>query len=276
MLFRPETSFSSYLSICLEEIYAIISLYKEDIQRTQRVAHSYEEFITSCLILALDQIHGSGYIHRDLKPENILLDKDGYVRVTDFGVARQPSPKLAADSSGTPGYMAPEVMFNRGHGFESDFYALGVIVYEMLMGKRPYQPVTRKELKEAITAKGVKVEDNPAPYGWSSEGASFINGLLNRKPEQRLGFNGGCKELMIHPWLSNFDWSGLKQRKIKSPIQISEGREYFDHSHANKADPHEDLNVQNCNLEEDKLQQYFEGYDFPNFGKPLLSTGIEE
>lgn len=95
----------------------------------------YLEFIISCLIISLEYIHSHAIIHRDVKPENILFDVQGYVKITDFGIARTYSPNNHNDTSGTPGYMAPEVVAGQQHGFTVDFFALGVIIHELMLGK---------------------------------------------------------------------------------------------------------------------------------------------
>jgi serine/threonine protein kinase len=94
----------------------------------------YSEFILSCIILALEYIHSCNIIHRDLKPENIVFEENGYARLTDFGVARTRKPDNLDETSGTPGYMAPEVICRMNHSFEADFFALGVITYELIFG----------------------------------------------------------------------------------------------------------------------------------------------
>ena len=89
----------------------------------------------ACILTALDYLHGRKVIHRDLKPENLVLDDRGYLRVTDLGVSREVKPNNAEDTSGTPGYMAPEVICKNNHSFPVDFFALGVIAYEFMTGK---------------------------------------------------------------------------------------------------------------------------------------------
>ena len=96
------------------------------------------KFILACNIAALEYMHLNGVIQRDIKPENILVGEDGYVRITDMGISRMWSRDNAEDTSGTPGYMAPEVMCRQNHSFAIDYYALGVIGYEMMLGHRPY------------------------------------------------------------------------------------------------------------------------------------------
>ena len=85
-----------------------------------------------------------------MKPENIVLDGKGYAKLTDFGVARKLRKDNQDDTSGTPGYMAPEVMVSNSHGPTADYYALGVIVYEFMTGRRPYNGRNRNEIRDAI------------------------------------------------------------------------------------------------------------------------------
>lgn len=96
---------------------------------------NYKEFIIACIVLALEYIHKNKIIHRDLKPENILFDTKGYVKLTDFGIARIYSNNNHSDTSGTPGYMAPEVIKGQQHGYSADYFALGIVLHEMMLGK---------------------------------------------------------------------------------------------------------------------------------------------
>ena len=87
------------------------------------------------LFRAVGHCHANGVVHRDIKPENLVFDDKGYLRVTDFGIARIWTPENAKETSGTPGYMAPEVMCRLNHGVAADYFAVGVIGYECMMGK---------------------------------------------------------------------------------------------------------------------------------------------
>ncbi len=97
--------------------------------RVSRFTEEQTRFFVGCVLLALEYMHARGIIHRDIKPENLIFDSKGYLRLTDLGVARRQVPENAADTSGTPGYMAPEVLFRQNHSFPVDFFALGVIAY---------------------------------------------------------------------------------------------------------------------------------------------------
>ena len=106
----------------------------------------------ACVLIGLEYMHSQGVMHRDIKPENLLLDENGYVRITDMGISRVWTPDNAQDTSGTPGYMAPEVMTRQNHGISVDYFALGVVTYEFMFGKRPYLGKSRKEIRDAIIA----------------------------------------------------------------------------------------------------------------------------
>jgi serine/threonine protein kinase len=129
----------------------------------------------ACILLAFEYIHVNNILHRDLKPENLVLDERGYVRLTDFGIAKVYQKENSSETSGTPGYMAPEVMCAQNHTIAVDYFALGVFTYEFMCGVRPYTGKSRKEIKDKIMAKQVQIKRNEIPDGWSTEAADFIN-----------------------------------------------------------------------------------------------------
>jgi serine/threonine protein kinase len=104
-----------------------------------------------------------------------VLDSEGYLRITDLGVARQMREDNHKDTSGTPGYMAPEVICHKNHTFTADYFALGVMGYEFMLGRRPYNGRNRKEIREHILTKQVEVKIDELPYKWSPKAADFIN-----------------------------------------------------------------------------------------------------
>ena len=184
------------------------------IAHKKKFSEDQTKFIIANMLLALEYIHSKNIIHRDIKPENLVLESNGYVRITDFGVAKINEEDNSSETSGTPGYMAPEVILVQNHSFPSDFFALGVIGYEFMLGKRPYLGRGRKEIKQLIIAKQVKLGEEDLPEGWSKESISFINSLLQRKPMKRLGYRG-VGEIKNHDWMQSINWSLLEQKKLK-------------------------------------------------------------
>ena len=189
------------------------------------------KFFISCIILSLEYIHTNNILHRDLKPENLVFDSKGYLKLTDFGIAKIYRKENNKDTSGTPGYMAPEVMNAQNHTIAVDYFALGVIGYELMMRKRPYLGKNRKEIKEKIMSHQVQVKKNMVPQGWSVESADFINRLLQRKPANRLGLRGPT-EVKEHPWFKGYDWKNLYLGNLKAPFLPKKG-DNFDFHYCN-------------------------------------------
>lgn len=160
-------------------------------------------------------MHNNGVIHRDIKPENLLLDEKGYVHITDMGISKMWTPDNSHDTSGTPGYMAPEVMCRQNHGVAVDYFALGVVCYEFMFGKRPYGGKTRKDIRDSIIKNQIHLKKSDVPEGWTMEAADFINKTLQRKPANRLGLNGP-NEVKQHIWLKDVDWQSIIEMKTKA------------------------------------------------------------
>ena len=187
-------------------------------------------FIVANLVLALEYIHKNNIIHCDIKPENILLNKQGYFCLTDFGIATNKSDKENNNISnnnitinenpyiaGSLGYMPPEIIFSESLNFCADYFSLGVVCYELMMGKLPYTSKNFDEMKKLIMANQVQIKKFNIPEGWSETSADFINKLIQRKQIKRLGFNG-IDELKSHPWLKDINWKEIYLHKMKSPF----------------------------------------------------------
>jgi protein kinase A len=183
------------------------------------------KFIISCILMGLEYLHVNGIIHRDIKPENLVFDSKGYIRIIDFGIANTLGPDNSKDTSGTPGYMSPEVILGKNHGVETDYFALGVIAYECMLGRRPYFGRSRKEVKEHMLSTQVQLKRKDVPEGWSLEAADFINKLLQRNKVERLGFKGP-QEVKTHAWLDDIQWKKLLEKTIEAPFKPS-GQDNF-------------------------------------------------
>lgn len=112
-----------------------------------------------------------------------------------------------------------------------DYFALGIIGYECMFGKRPYVGSNRKEIRDHILSKQIQIRKNDVPSGWSLEAADFINKLIQRKPINRLGLNGPA-EVKEHTWFKNYDWSALRDKKLSAPFVPPPG-DNFDEKYTN-------------------------------------------
>ena len=206
--------------------------------RQKKFSEEETKFFLACIIISLEYIHTNNILHRDLKPENLVMDEKGYLKLTDFGIAKFYQKENYKETSGTPGYMAPEVMCGQNHTIAVDYFALGVIGYEFMNGVRPYMGKNRKEIKAKILSTQVQLKKNKVPRNWSVESADFINNLIQRKPANRLGLRGAT-EVKEHMWFKNYDWKGLYLGKLIAPFKPTEN-DNFDFNYCNA---HEKIGV---------------------------------
>ena len=195
------------------------------ISRKRYFNENQNKFLIACILVGLEYIHGENILHRDIKPENLVFDSNGYLRITDFGIAKKYVVNNKKDTSGTVGYLAPEVLCNENHTFSIDYYAIGIITYELAYGHRPYIGKTKHEVKQLILTKQAHIDYEDLPDGYQDEAADFINKLIQRKPKNRLG-KGGIKEVLNHPWLKGFDWEKMKNKSLKAYYLPKEGDNY--------------------------------------------------
>jgi len=174
------------------------------------------KFYAGCVVLAFEYMHTSDTLYRDLKPENLLVDKDGYIKVTDFGFA-----KVVKDRTwtlcGTPDYLAPEVVSGQGHGKGVDWWTLGVLIYEMLASYPPFYDEDPMKTYAKI------MHGAPAyPKHFSADAKDLIGKLLHPKPTKRLGaIKGGADLIKSHPWFADLDWKKLENRQLPAPIILN-------------------------------------------------------
>ena len=251
-------------------LYLVMNLFTGgDLRYQMNIIHNFTEeqskFFMACLILGLEVIHTNNIIHRDIKPENLVLDYKGYLKVTDFGIAKKQVKQNSYETSGTPGYMAPEVMSFQNHTVVVDYYAMGIICYELMMGVRPYIGENRNEIKEKILSRQIIIKNHDIPNGWSKESADFINNLIQRKPTARLGYKG-INQIKQHKWFNNFCWKDLYNMKIESPY-IPSGDDNYDINFCEKED---NLN----NQEKERINQIMLSNEYKTSFKNYLFFNI--
>ena len=236
-------------------LYMILDLMKGGdlryyIKLSEKAKKTFSEkevnFIIANLILSLEYIHKNNIIHCDIKPENILLNKQGYFYLTDFGIATNKNDKENNNISinnniiskennylaGSLGYMPPEIIFEEPLNFCADYFSLGVVCYELMMGKLPYISKSFDGMKKLIMANQVQIKKFNIPENWSETCADFINKLIQRKQAKRLGYNG-IEEIKSHPWLKDINWKEIYLHKIKSPFVPEISKKIFNNLYFN-------------------------------------------
>jgi serum/glucocorticoid-regulated kinase 2 len=186
------------------------------LSKAKQFSEKQAKFYTACIALALGHLHKKNYIHRDLKLENILLDEMGYAKLTDFGMAKFiNNEQKALTFCGTPHYLSPEVILGRGHNRPTDWWSLGVLIYEMIYGAPPFINTNRGELYKKIVRENFSFR----PGVNISEGCKdFIFRLLIKDQTKRLGSQGDMAEIFDHPWLVDIEIHKLLERKAKAPF----------------------------------------------------------
>ncbi|CAI4210797.1 unnamed protein product [Parascedosporium putredinis] len=180
-------------------------------------------FYISELVLVLEYLHETqdGIAYRDLKPENLLLDKDGHIKLVDFGFAKRlgrdgDKPGETYTLCGTPEYLAPEVIQNKGHTTAVDWWALGILLYEFLTGYPPFWHQNPMEIYKQIVNKPIVFPSEPA---LSPESKDLISQFCIVDRSKRLGnISGGAGRVKEHAFFREVNWDDVANRRSKGPI----------------------------------------------------------
>jgi len=193
--------------------------------REKRFTEDRARIILAEVTLAIEDLHKRNIIFRDLKPDNVVIDKEGHVMLTDFGLSKEgiDGPESAKSFCGSVAYLAPEILKRTGHGKSVDWYLLGVLLHEMLVGQPPFFSHKREELFFNITNGTLKIPSFVSQNAKSLIISVFFialdkKKLLNRDPARRLG--SGPKdsyEIKSHPFFAGINWDDVAQRKLKPP-----------------------------------------------------------
>ncbi|XP_070509230.1 atypical protein kinase C-like [Chironomus tepperi] len=196
-------------------------------QRQRRLPEEHARFYAAEISLALNFLHEKGIIYRDLKLDNVLLDHEGHIKLTDYGMCKEgiKPGDTTATFCGTPNYIAPEILRGEDYGFSVDWWALGVLLYEMLAGRSPFDIAGASEnpdqntedyLFQVILEKTIRI-----PRSLSVKAASVLKGFLNKNPADRLGCNreGSFMDIANHPFFKQIDWDMLEQKQVTPPFK---------------------------------------------------------
>ncbi|CAG9565805.1 unnamed protein product [Danaus chrysippus] len=186
------------------------------IQRARKFDEPRARFYAAEVTLALTFLHDHGVIYRDLKLDNILLDSDGHCKLADFGMCKEGILDGATTTTfcGTPDYIAPEILQELEYGPSVDWWALGVLLYEMLAGQPPFEADNEDDLFESILH-----DDVLYPVWLSKDAVSILKGFMTKNPSRRLGVLGGPAGIKQHAFFKDMDWDALAQRRLRPPFR---------------------------------------------------------
>ncbi|XP_070706256.1 serine/threonine-protein kinase N2 [Pempheris klunzingeri] len=173
-------------------------------------------FYSSCVLLGLEFLHQNKIVYRDLKLDNLLMDADGFVRIADFGLCKEGMGHGDRTSTfcGTPEFLAPEVLTDNNYTRSVDWWGLGVLIYEMLVGESPFPGDDEEEVFDSIVNDDVRY-----PRFLSPESVSLIQKLLQKNPDVRLGAGEeDALEIKKHKFFQGMDWDALLAKKVKPPF----------------------------------------------------------
>ncbi|XP_020707763.2 protein kinase C isoform X1 [Athalia rosae] len=190
------------------------------IQRARKFDEARARFYAAEVTLALQFLHKHGVIYRDLKLDNILLDQEGHCKLADFGMCKEgiiEGVKTTTTFCGTPDYIAPEILQELQYGASVDWWALGVLMYEMMAGQPPFEAENEDDLFESILR-----DDVLYPVWLTREAVSILKGFMTKNPAKRLGCvvaNGGENAIRVHAFFRDMDWEALEARRLKPPFK---------------------------------------------------------
>lgn len=192
------------------DVFTVLQKHKHFNENTAR-------FMTGCVVEALHYLHDRGFIYRDLKPENLLLDQKGYVKMIDFGFAKGVGESGKTWTfAGTPEYVAPEIILNKGHDRAVDYWALGVFIHELITGRPPFRGKDHMHTYNLIL-KGIEAVHFPK---YVTKGAqNLVRRLCRHVATERLGYQrAGVQDIKNHKWFQGLNWEALRHKRIQAPI----------------------------------------------------------
>ncbi|XP_017486712.1 PREDICTED: atypical protein kinase C-like [Rhagoletis zephyria] len=247
-------------------------------QRQRRLSEDNARFYAAEICLALNFLHERGIIYRDLKLDNVLLDHEGHVKLTDYGMCKEGIREgdRTGTFCGTPNYIAPEILRGEEYGFEPDWWALGVLLYEMMAGRSPFDIVSQTDnpdqntedyLFQVILEKTIRI-----PRSITPRAQSVLKGFLNKNPAERLGCHPktGFSDIQSHQFFKAIDWELLEAKQVQPPyvppMRSDRDLEHFDPQFTNEP---VQLTPDDLSIINQIDQSEFEGFEYVN---PLLMS----
>lgn len=184
------------------------------LRKLSKFPNPVAKFYAAEVCLALEYLHDHNIVYRDLKPENILLDKNGHIKITDFGFAKE-VPDVTYTLCGTPDYIAPEVVATKPYNKSVDWWSFGILIFEMLAGYTPFCDPSPMKTYEKILAGHVTY-----PSHFHPDALDLLQNLITADLSKRLGnLQNGTQMVKNHPWFSEVIWERLYNRDIETPYE---------------------------------------------------------
>lgn len=184
------------------------------LRRENRFRNDVAVFYASQLVLAFEFMHSRHVVYRDLKPENLLIGRDGYLKVCDFGFAKVVEDR-AWTLCGTPEYLAPEIITQKGHNKAVDWWALGILIYEMLAGYPPFYDDSHFGIYQKVLTGHIEFTKS-----FSKDARDLIRKLLQPDRSRRYGnLKNGAADIKAHTWFKLIDWNAVEDKAIRAPYQ---------------------------------------------------------
>ena len=171
------------------------------------------QFYAGQIVFVLEYLHSKNIIYRNLKPENILINKNGYLKITDFELSKNIEDRTYT-MCGTPGYLAPEIILNKGYGLSVDWWAFGILLYEMICGVDPFSDGDTMKTYENILEGKIKFSSD-----FDDKSRSLIKHLLEPDLSKRYGnLKNGVDDIKNHDFFKSMNWDKLLKQEIEPPF----------------------------------------------------------
>ncbi|CAE8618224.1 unnamed protein product [Polarella glacialis] len=201
-----------YIFMILE--YIVGGEFFTHLRKAGRFENEQSCFYGAQIAAIFEYCHSLNIVYRDLKPENILINADGYVKLTDFGFAKFIEHRTYT-LCGTPEYIAPEVLLNKGHGKPVDWWTLGILIYEMIVGYPPFVDEDPMGIYQKILAGKIAF-----PKLFHKEAKGLVKKLLQADLGKRFGnLKNGADDIKEHKWFKELSWDDLAAKKIAAPFK---------------------------------------------------------